>query len=279
MNVELTDLLDAGVHFGHQVKRWNPKSKDFVFDHRQGISIIDLSKSYEGLSKACDFVRDIVAKGGEVLLVGTKRQAQEIIREAAADTGMPFCASRWMGGTLTNWQTITRSMAKYKKYQAMESDGSLDKLPKKEGSAIRREMLRMHRNFEGMQKMDKLPAALFVVDVNYEDIAIAEAKRSRIPVAAIVDTNSDPSLVDIAIPGNDDAVKSIRIIVDTIAEAIQGARAEREARMNKSQQSVAKAVEEQVAASEPVVEEAPVAATEEAAPVEAPAVEGEAKDS
>jgi len=117
MNVELTDLLEAGVHFGHQVKRWNPKSKSFVFDHRQGISIIDLSKSYSGLQAAYDFVEEVVSKGGEVLFVGTKRQAQDVIREAAADCGMPFCASRWLGGTLTNWQTITRSIAKYKKYQ------------------------------------------------------------------------------------------------------------------------------------------------------------------
>lgn len=285
MNIELTDLLDAGVHFGHQVKRWNPKSKGFVFDHRQGISIIDLSKSYEGLQKACDFVRGIASKGGEVLLVGTKRQAQEIIREASAETGMPFCASRWMGGTLTNWQTITRSMAKYKKYQAMEADGSLDKLPKKEGSAIRREMERMHRNFEGMQKMDKLPAALFVVDINYEDIAIAEAKRCGIPVAAIVDTNSDPALVDVAIPANDDAVKSIRIIVDTLVEAIQEGRAERESRMNKSNQPVVAPVEEAPVEAEAAPAEeaaapvAEVAAEEAAAPVEAPAAEGETKES
>lgn len=285
MNIELTDLLDAGVHFGHQVKRWNPKSKGFVFDHRQGISIIDLTKSYEGLEKACEFLRGIAAKGGDILLVGTKRQAQEIIREAAADTGMPFCASRWMGGTLTNWQTITRSMAKYKKYQAMEADGSLDKLPKKEGSAIRREMERMHRNFEGMQKMDKLPAALFVVDVNYEDIAIAEAKRCRIPVAAIVDTNSDPALVDIAIPANDDAVKSIRIIVDTLAEAIQEGRADREARMNKGKGQQPVVAVEEVVAEAPAEEAAPVAdaapvAVEEApvAVEEAPAAEGEAKE-
>ena len=192
MNIELTDLLEAGVHFGHQVKRWNPKSKSFVFDHRQGISIIDLSKSYDGLKKAYDFLEEAVANGGEVLLVGTKRQAQEVIREAAVDCGMPFCASRWLGGMLTNWQTISSSIAKYKKYQKMEADGSLAKLPKKEGSAIRREMERMNRNFEGIVKMEKPPAAMIVVDVKYEDIAVAEARRCEIPVAALVDTNSDP---------------------------------------------------------------------------------------
>ncbi|MDQ8179599.1 30S ribosomal protein S2 [Pelagicoccus sp. SDUM812005] len=274
MNIELTDLLDAGVHFGHQVKRWNPKSKGFVFDHRQGISVIDLAKTYEGLKKAYDFVEDVVAKGGEVLLVGTKRQAQEIIRETAANTGMPFCVNRWMGGTLTNWQTITTSIAKYKKYMAMEADGSLAKLPKKEGSAIRREMARMHRNFEGIVKMDKLPAAMFVVDVNYEDIAVAEARRVKVPVAAIVDTNSDPSTVDYAIPGNDDAVKSIRIILEAIAEAVESGRAKRASRMNqgKGGDANAAAAESVAAAEEPVA--APVqAAAEEpvAAPVKAEA--------
>ncbi|MEM9158957.1 MAG: 30S ribosomal protein S2 [Verrucomicrobiota bacterium] len=268
MNVELTDLLDAGVHFGHQVKRWNPKSKKFVFDHRQGISIIDLTKSYEGLKAAYDKVLDVVAKGGEVLLVGTKRQAQEVIREAAADTGMPFCANRWLGGTLTNWQTVTKSIAKYKKYQKMEADGSLAKLPKKEGSAIRREMERMHRNFEGIVKMEKHPAAMFIVDVKYEDIAVAEARRSKIPVIALVDTNSDPSVADIAIPGNDDAVKSIRIIVESIVEAIHEGKSQRESRMNaKSNAPVEAAAQEMAAAAESSAEDA-VAPAEEATAAE-----------
>lgn len=294
MNIELTDLLDAGVHFGHQVKRWNPKSKSFVFDHRQGISIIDLTKSYEGLQKAYAFIENVVADGGEVLLVGTKRQAQEVIREASAETGMPFCANRWLGGTLTNWQTVTNSIAKYKRYQKMEADGSLAKLPKKEGSAIRREMDRMHRNFEGIVKMDKLPAAIFIVDVNYEDIAVAEATRCKIPVAAIVDTNSDPNLVEYPIPANDDAVKSIRIILEVIVEAVQSGLSQREARQQKggAKGSVAAAESEMVTeetAADPV-EEAPAAeppavvesAAEEAAPVaeapEAPAAEEEKKE-
>lgn len=271
MNIELTDLLDAGVHFGHQVKRWNPKSKNFVFDHRQGISIIDLAKTYDGLQKAYTFIEDIIAKGGEILLVGTKRQAQEIIRETAANTGMPFCSSRWMGGTITNWKTITTSIAKFKRYQKMEADGSLAKLPKKEGSAIRREMERMTRNFEGIVKMEKLPAAMFVVDVNYEDIAVAEARRAKIPVAAIVDTNSDPTTVDYPIPGNDDAVKSIRIILEVIADAIESGRAKRASRQNKAgaKADTAAAVAEMVAAAAP--EEAPAEAP--AAVEEAPAGE------
>lgn len=230
MNITVRDLLDAGVHFGHQRKRWNPKSKEFVYDHRNGVSIIDLGKSFDKLEKACAFLEDLVAKDGIVLLVGTKRQAQEMVREGANATNMPFSASRWLGGTLTNFETIKRSIAKYKNYQAMESDGSLAKLPGKESAAIKREMARMHRNFEGLQEMTKLPAALFVVDIKHEAIAVAEAKRLNIPVVALVDTNSDPSLVTHPIPGNDDAAKSVRIIVDTVIEAIQNGLSQRESR-------------------------------------------------
>lgn len=286
MNIELTDLLEAGVHFGHQVKRWNPKSKSFVFDHRQGISIIDLSKSYDGLKKAYDFLEEAVAKGGEVLLVGTKRQAQEVIREAAADCGMPFCASRWLGGMLTNWQTISTSIAKYKKYQKMEADGSLAKLPKKEGSAIRREMERMNRNFEGIVKMDKPPAAMVVVDVKYEDIAVAEARRCGIPVAALVDTNSDPTVVDYPIPSNDDAVKSIRIILEVLVEAIQSGLSQRQAKQEKAgvqaqaavatQEMAAEAPQAEVVA-EPAAEAANEPEAEAPAPVPAPPVAPEAE--
>lgn len=230
MDVTLKDLLDAGVHFGHQTKRWNPRSKAFVFDHRQGISIIDLTITYDALEKACKFVEETVAGGGNVLLVGTKRQAQEIIRETAAATNMPFCANRWMGGTLTNFQTIKRSIAKYKRYQEMETSGALAKLPSKEESAIKREMARMHRNFEGLVDMPDMPSLMFVVDVHYEDIAVAEANRVKVPVVAIVDTNSDPGPVKYPIPGNDDAVKSIRIIVDCLLESITNGLAQRESR-------------------------------------------------
>ncbi len=230
MDVTLKDLLDAGVHFGHQLKRWNPRSKGFVFDHRQGISIIDLTITYDRLEEACKFIEEKVADGGNVLLVGTKRQAQEIIREAAAITNMPFCANRWMGGTLTNFATIKRSIAKYKRYQEMETSGEMAKLPKKEESAIKREMARMNRNFEGLVDMPDMPSVMFVVDVKYEDIAVAEAERVKVPVVAIVDTNSDPGLVKFPIPGNDDAVKSIRIVVDILVEAIQSGLSQREAK-------------------------------------------------
>jgi small subunit ribosomal protein S2 len=230
MNITPKDLLDAGVHLGHQTKRWNPRSKPYIFDHRQGISIIDLEKTHLALEKACAFVEKLVAGGGDVLLVGTKRQAQELVREAAAATSMPFVTNRWMGGTLTNFETIKKSLAKFKKYQAMDTSGELDKYSSKEASAIRREMARMTRNFDGISQITGLPAAMFVIDTGYEAIAVAEAKRMNIPSIGLVDTNSDPTQLTYPIPGNDDATKSVRIIVETIVEAINQGLAHRETR-------------------------------------------------
>ncbi len=227
MNITVKDLLDAGVHFGHQVRRWNPKSKPFVYDNRHGISIIDLEKTYDQLEKASQAIEEVVAQGKQVLLVGTKRQAQEPIRELAAATSMPFCVNRWMGGTLTNFETVSSSLAKYKKFLRMEEDGSLDKLPGKESAAIKRQMARMHRNFEGMLNLQGLPGAIFVVDSHNEAIAVAEANRLKIPVVALVDSNSDPSLLTYPIPGNDDSTKSIRIIIDVILDSIQSGASKR----------------------------------------------------
>ncbi len=230
MNVTPKDLLDAGVHFGHQTRRWNPRSKPYVFDHRQGISIIDLGKTHAALEKACAFVEDTVANGGNLLFVGTKRQAKDIVREAATSTNMPFCVDRWLGGTLTNYETVKRSIAKYKKYQQMETSGDMAKLASKEEAAIKREMVRMNKNFSGIVDMPGLPTAMFVVDSNHEAIAVAEAARCNIPCIGIADTNSDPALLTYPIPGNDDAVKSIRIIVETIVAAVQNGLAQRDAR-------------------------------------------------
>ena len=230
MNLTVKDLLDAGVHFGHQTKRWNPRSKPYIFDHRQGVSIIDLGKTHVALQAACTFVENLVAEGGVILMVGTKRQAQEIVREAATSTGMPYCVHRWLGGTLTNFETIKRSIAKFKGFQLMETNGEMAKLPKKEESAIKREMARMQRNFDGILEMNTLPGALFAVDVNHEYIAVAEAKRCGIPCLALVDSNSDPTTVTHPIPGNDDAVKSIRVIVDALVEALQQGLAQRDSR-------------------------------------------------
>jgi len=228
MNITIKDLLDAGVHFGHQTRRWNPRSKPYVYDQRHGVSIIDLEKTYALLEQAAQYAEDLVAKGGTILILGTKKQAQEILREAGTATGMPFVVSRWLGGTLTNFTTVKKSLDKYRRYLRMEADGSLDKLPKKEASSIRHEMTRMQRNFEGLLDLNKLPDALFVVDTKNEAIAVAEGNRSGIPIIALVDTNSDPTLIQHPIPGNDDAVKSVRIIADVIVEAIQNGLARRE---------------------------------------------------
>jgi small subunit ribosomal protein S2 len=225
MNIAIKDLLDAGVHFGHQVKRWNPKCKPFLFDHRHGMSIINLERSYELLAEAAQFVEDVVAGGGKILFVATKKQAQDIVREAAVSVQMPFCVNRWMGGTLTNFQTITSSLKKYKQFLKMEDDGSLGKLPGKEAAAIKHQMSRMHRNFEGMLEVDELPTAVFIVDVRNEEIAVREAHRLNIPCVGLVDTNSDPSQVSHPVPGNDDASKSIRIVTEVIVEAVQTGKA------------------------------------------------------
>jgi small subunit ribosomal protein S2 len=230
MNVTPKDLLDAGVHFGHQTRRWNPRSKPYVFDHRQGITIIDLGKTHELLAKACAFIEDTISSGGNLLFVGTKRQAQDIVREAAAATAMPYCVDRWLGGTLTNFATVKKSIAKFKKYQQMETSGDLAKLPAKEAAVIKREMARMQRNFSGIADMAGLPSAMFVIDGNHEKIAVAEAARCNIPCIGLIDTKSDPTALSHPIPGNDDAVKSIRIIVETIVEAVQGGLAQRESR-------------------------------------------------
>jgi small subunit ribosomal protein S2 len=232
MNITPKDLLDAGVHLGHQTKRWNPRSKPYIFDHRQGITIIDLEKTHAQLEKACTFLENLVAHGDDVLLVGTKRQAQELIKEAAAATNMPYVTNRWMGGTLTNFETIKKSLAKFKKYQAMDTSGELAKFSSKEESAIRREMARMTRNFDGIAGLTGLPGAMFVIDTSYEEIAVAEAKRVGIPSIGLVDTNSDPTQLTHPIPGNDDATKSVRIIVEAIVEAITQGLAHRETRRN-----------------------------------------------
>lgn len=229
MNITVKDLLDAGVHFGHQVRRWNPKSREFVFKHQNGISIIDLEKTYECLEKASKFVEETVASGKDVLFVATKRQAQDLMRDAAKSCNMPYAVNRWMGGCLTNFETLKGSLEKYRKYLRMEADGSLDKMHKKEAAVIKRQMTRMARGFEGLLEFYKLPGAVFVIDILNEEIAVNEAKRVGVPCIGLVDTNSDPTRVAFPIPGNDDAVKSVRLIVTVITDAIQAGLARREA--------------------------------------------------
>ena len=261
-SVTVKDLLDAGVHFGHQTKRWNPRSKPYIFDHRQGITIIDLGKTHAALQKACAFVEETVANGGNVLFVGTKRQAKDIIREAATSTNMPYCVDRWLGGTLTNYGTVKRSIAKYKKYQQMETSGELAKLPSKEEAAIKREMTRMQRNFNGIADMGDLPSAMFVVDVNHEEIAVAEGNRCGIPTIGLVDTNSDPSTLKYPIPGNDDAVKSVRIIVEAIVAAVQSGLGQRDSRRSAKAQADFKAVTAAAAAAAGLDEDADLSKVE-----------------
>ena len=235
MNITVKDLLDAGVHFGHQTRRWNPKSKPYVYDHRSGVSIIDLEKTFAALEKAVAFAEEIVAEGKDIMFIGTKRQAQEILREASNMCGMPYCVNRWLGGTLTNFETILTSLKKYRKFQNMEASGELAKLYAKEAAAIRREMSRMDRNFEGIKDITKLPGVAFIVDIKNEEIAVAECRKLGSPVIAMVDTNSDPSLVDFPIPANDDAVKSIRLITEVIVEAIQNGLSRRTAQPKNAQ--------------------------------------------
>ena len=195
LSIGVKELLESGVHFGHQTKRWNPKMKQFIFDARGGIHIIDLSKTLSQLETACDFLSSTVRKGGQVLFVGTKKQAQEAVREAAKACGQHYVTERWLGGTLTNFSTIRRSIARLKEIEKMEADGSINQYVKQEQAVLRREAARLTKYFEGIRSLEKFPAAMFVVDIKREHNAIAEARRLKIPLVAIVDTNCDPDLV------------------------------------------------------------------------------------
>ena len=230
ISIGIKELLDAGVHFGHQTKRWNPRMKPFIFDARNGIHIIDLSKTLTQLETACDFLAQTVRKGGKVLFVGTKKQAQQAVKETAKESGQFYVTERWLGGTLTNFATIKRSIARLKQIEKMEADGTINNYVKQEQSVIRREAARLGKFFEGIHAMDKHPGALFVVDIKREHNAIAEARRLKIPVVAIVDTNCDPDLVDYPIAGNDDAIRSVRMILATIGQTVMQAQAEYEAK-------------------------------------------------
>lgn len=230
ISIGIKELLDSGVHFGHQTKRWNPKMKPFIFDARNGIHIIDLSKTLNQLDAACNFLADTFRKGGKVLFVGTKKQAQQAVKETAKECGQYFVTERWLGGTLTNFATIKRSIARLKQIEKMETDGTINNYVKQEQSVIRREAARLVKFFDGIRSMDKLPGAMFVVDIKREHNAVAEARRLKVPVVAIVDTNCDPDLVDFPVAGNDDAIRSVRMILATIGQAVTQAQAEYEAK-------------------------------------------------
>ena len=218
--VSMKSLLEAGVHFGHQTRRWNPKMSKFIFTERNGIYIIDLQKTVKQIDDAYNYVRDIVADGGEVLFVGTKKQAQEAIETEAKRCGQHYVSQRWLGGMLTNYKTIKTRINRLHQLYEMEEDGTFDLLPKKEVSQLEREREKLEKNLGGIRKMNKMPSVLFVVDPKKEYIAVHEAKILGIPVVGIVDTNCDPDELDIAIPGNDDAIRAVKLLTSTIADAV-----------------------------------------------------------
>ena len=214
-------LLEAGVHFGHQTRRWNPKMRRFIYGERSGIYIVDLEQTLRGLEHAYEFVRDVARAGGTVLFVGTKKQAQDVVAEHASRVGMPYVNTRWLGGMLTNFQTMFRRLRRLVELREMERSGAFDFLPKKEVLKLRREKEKLERNLGGVQDLERLPAAIYVVDTKKEHIAVTEANKLGIPVVAVVDTNCDPDEVDYVIPGNDDAIRSITLVTSVIADAIR----------------------------------------------------------
>ena len=222
MAVEITmkELLEAGVHFGHQTRRWNPKMKEYIFGERNGIHIIDLQKTLKMFREASRFVSEISAQGRTVLFVGTKRQAQEAVAEEAKRCGAFFVNHRWLGGTLTNWATLQKSIKRLKLLKAMGEDGRMNELSKKEKARLEREMKHLNQNLQGIENMAQLPDAMFVIDSNAEEIAVKEARRMGVPVVSVVDTNCDPDVVDWIIPGNDDALRAIRLFTSKISESV-----------------------------------------------------------
>ena len=218
--VSMKKLLEAGVHFGHETRRWNKKKKKFIFTERNGIYIIDLAKTANQIEKAYETIRDIASEGGTVLFVGTKKQAQDSIEQEAKRCGQYYVSNRWLGGMLTNFNTIRNSVNKLKKYETMEEDGTFDLLPKKEVLQYNKEMDKLEKNLGGIKDMEDLPDVLFVVDPSNEQIAVHEARILGIPVISIVDTNCDPDVVDIAIPGNDDAIRAVKLITSLMADAV-----------------------------------------------------------
>lgn len=221
MSVELmTELLEAGVHYGHQTKRWNPRMRDFILEEKNSIHIIDLSKTVDQLAKAGEFLSGITGRGGKILFVGCKKQAQEAVKEAAQACGQFYVNQRWLGGTLTNLVTIRKSVAKLKDFEALEKSAGFNKINKAEASAMRREATRIRKNLEGVLEMEKQPDAIVIIDTVKESIAVAEALRLGIPIVAIVDSNSNPEEVNYPIAGNDDAIRSIRIILQKLVDVI-----------------------------------------------------------
>jgi small subunit ribosomal protein S2 len=218
--ISMKQLLEAGVHFGHQTRRWNPKMARYIFTERNGIYIIDLQKTVKKVEEAYNYVRDIATDGGTVLFVGTKKQAQDSVKEEAERSGMYFVNQRWLGGTLTNFSTIRKRINRLKELEKMQENGTFEVLPKKEVILLKKEMERLEKFLGGIKDMERLPDALFVIDPRKERIAIAEARKLNIPIVAIVDTNCDPDEVDVVIPGNDDAIRAVKLLTAKMADAI-----------------------------------------------------------
>jgi small subunit ribosomal protein S2 len=280
--VSMKDLLEAGVHFGHQTRRWNPKMKPYIFTERNGIYIVDLQRSLREIDAAYRFVRSLTARGGQILFIGTKKQAQEPVATEAARSGQPYVNQRWLGGMLTNWVTMRKRLARMSQLEQMEADGTLASLPKKEALQLRTELKKLANNLTGIRTMNDLPGAVFIVDTKRETIAVAEARRLRIPVIGLVDTNCDPDDADFVIPGNDDAIRSVNLITRVIADAAYEGRAasgwvEPELAAPVAEvEVVAEVVAETVAAPEPaVVVEAPEPVAEVEVATEEPAVVAE----
>ena len=238
--VTIKELLEAGVHFGHQTRRWNPKMKDYIFGERNGIYIIDLQKTHRLLQDALQFVEDLAAQGKTVLFIGTKRQAQEAIVEQARRCGMPFVTERWLGGLLTNFATVRRSLDRLRELEmTLASANDLQRLTKKELARLEKERGKLEKNLTGIKGMKSLPDAVFVIDTRLEAIGVAEARKLKIPVIGVVDTNSDPDEVDVPIPGNDDALRAIRLFAGRIADAILAGRGLREAQLAEAAAGIA----------------------------------------
>ncbi|MDR7076296.1 small subunit ribosomal protein S2 [Neobacillus niacini] len=218
--ISMKQLLEAGVHFGHQTRRWNPKMKKYIFTERNGIYIIDLQKTVKKVEEAYNWVKDLAANGGTVLFVGTKKQAQDSVKEEAARSGMYFVNQRWLGGTLTNFETIQKRITRLKDIERMSEDGTFEVLPKKEVVILTKELDRLEKFLGGIKDMKKLPDALFIIDPRKERIAVAEAKKLNIPIVGIVDTNCDPDEIDVVIPANDDAIRAVKLLTGKMADAI-----------------------------------------------------------
>ena len=216
----MTELLEAGVHYGHQTKRWNPRMRDFILEEKNSIHIIDLSKTVDQLVKAGDYLAGVAKQGGKILFVGCKKQAQEAVKEAAQASGQFYVNQRWLGGTLTNLVTIRKSVSKLKDFEALEKSAGFNKINKAEASALRREATRIRQNLEGVQEMEKLPDVIVIIDTVKEAIAVAESRRLGIPIVAIVDTNSNPEEINYPIAGNDDAIRAIRIILQKLVDSL-----------------------------------------------------------